>query len=243
MHILILAAAEPPSGATDTPYPLWLSEVDGTLLIERQVRALEQVQDARFIFMFRQADIDAYFLHDIVKQITPNGMALGIRQTTAGAACTALLASQAIDSGDELIVANATDHINIDYDMVIRGFRARSADAGILTFNSLHPSYSYVRTDQDGWVMESAEKRPISRQANAGFYWFAKASDFFDSIRDMILKDAHVQGRFYICPALNQMILKQKKIATAKLAPDQYCPLKSQKQVSALEHTDVWETA
>jgi hypothetical protein len=239
MHILILAAAEPPSSPLDSNYPIWLSEVDGSLLIEKQVRDLGTVQDARFIFMFRQSDVDAYFLHDIVRQIVPGGVVLGVREATAGAACTALLATEAIDMDDELIVANATDHINTDYDAVIRHFRTIGADAGILTFNSLHPSYSYVRTNDDGWVTESAEKRPISRRANAGFYWFAKAADFFNSIRDMILKDAHIQGRFYICPALNQLILQQKKIATLQIEQDQYCPLKSQRDVNALEYLGV----
>ena len=142
-----------------------------------------------------------------------------------------------------MIVANATDHIHVDLEEVVRGFRERGADAGILTFHSLHPSYSYVRIDPEGFVVESAEKRPISRNANAGFYWFARAADFFDAIQDMIVKDAHVQSRFYICPALNQMILKQKKIAALELAQDQYCPLKSQRQVNALEYADDREPA
>lgn len=237
MHILILAAAEPPS-SSETPYPTWLSEVDGTLLLERQVRALGAIEDARFIFMFRQADIEAYFLADIVQQMTPEGIVIAVRQATSGAACTALLATGTIDPEDELIVASATDHIHIDFDEVVRGFRASGADAGVLTFPSLHPSYSYVRRGADGWVVETAEKRPISRNANAGFYWFAKAADFFDAIQEMIIKDAHVQGRFYICPALNQMILRQKKIAAVELAQEHYCPLKSQRQVNALEYAN-----
>ena len=69
-------------------------------------------------------------------------------------------------------------------------------------------------------MVESAEKRPISRSASAGFFWFRKASDFFDAVRDMILKDDHVRGVFYVAPALNQLVLRQKKISAIELRPE-----------------------
>jgi hypothetical protein len=52
----------------------------------------------------------------------------------------------------------------------------------------------------------------------------------------MILKDAQVQDRFFISPALNELILEQKRIATFPLAANQYHPLKAHAQVEAYEH-------
>ena len=147
----------------------------------------------------------------------------------------AMLAIGRIAPDDELIVASATDHIEVDYARVIEAFRGRGADAGVMTFESLHPRYSFVRTDADGWVTEAAEKRPISRTANAGFFWFRRAGDFFAALQQMILKDAQVQDRFFISPALNELILEQKKIATFALAANQYHPLKAVAQVEAYE--------
>ena len=52
----------------------------------------------------------------------------------------------------------------------------------------------------------------------------------------MILKDAHVGGAFYICPALNQLVLKGHKIAAHHLSSAEYHPLKDQRQIDGLEH-------
>ena len=71
--------------------------------------------------------------------------------------------------------------------------------------------------------------------ANAGFFWFRRAGDFFAALQQMILKDAQVQDRFFISPALNELILEQKKIATFALAANQYHPLKAVAQVEAYE--------
>lgn len=223
MNVLILAAGPPQS---DLVYPIWLSEVDGQMVIERLVKALSLVENPNFVFAVRGQDVDDSHVDAILRQISPDASILEMRRPTAGAACTALLTIDHIRQDQELIVASATDHIDIDYEDVIAGFRKKGADVGVLTFDSLHPRYSFVRTDEEGWVTEAAEKRPISRQANAGLYWYARAGDFFDSLQQMILKDAHVGGVFYISPSLNELVLQGRRIATAKLEPEQYRPLK-----------------
>jgi hypothetical protein len=205
------------------------------LVLERQVRALSFDRQARFVFCFRRSDVERYHLKDIVAQMAPGCAVVEIRRETRGAACTAMLAIGKMDLAAELIVVSATDHIDVDYAAVIAGFRERGADAGVMTFESLHPRYSYVRTDAQGWVTEAAEKRPISRTANAGCFWFKRAGDFFEALQQMILKDAQVQDRFFLSPALNELILEQKRIATFPLAANQYHPLKALSQVEAYE--------
>lgn len=234
MTVLILAAGEPLGENTKPAYPIWLSELEGELLLERQVKAFEK--SGPVVFAFRQSDIDAFHLESITRQITGEAALVSIKRETAGAACTALLAISHIDRDAELIVASATDHIDADYGEIIDWFRARGADAGVLTFDSLHPRYSYLKTDAEGWVLEAAEKRPISRRANAGFYWYARGGDFIDSVQQMILKDAEVNGAFYISPSLNELVLRGLKIACWELAAEQYHPLKDRHQIAMLEH-------
>lgn len=234
MNVLILAAGDRASGAD--AYPIWLSEVESRLVLERQVEALHLKAEARFVFTFAQTDIDDHHVDDIARQIAPEGVVLSIRRRTAGAACTALLAVGHLDMDAELIVASATDHVDADYAAILADFRERGADAGVLTFESLHPRYSFVRLDDDGWVIEAAEKRPISRRANSGFYWYRRAGDFIDSLKEMILKGADVNGAFYIAPSLNELVLQGKRIAAHALAPDQYHPVKDQRMIDQLGH-------
>lgn len=233
MNILILAAGSDASAA----YPTWLAEIDGMLLLERLSRVLDASGGAHFVYAFRSRDIASHHVDSIASEITPGAAIVEVRRDTAGAACTALLAVDDIDPSDELIVASATDYVDADYTEILDAFRTRGAAAGVLTFESLHPRYSFVRTDAEGWVVEAAEKNPISRRANAGIYWYRRAGDFFDSLKSMILKDAHVSGTFYISPSLNELVLAGKPVAAWPLSSDQYRPLKDQRQLDSLEQT------
>jgi hypothetical protein len=234
LNVLVLAAG-PPAAESNDAYPVWLGEVGESLVLERQARQLSFSPKTHFVFAFRQQDVETYHLADIVKQIAPESALVSIKRPTQGAACTALLTINEVELENELIIVSATDQIDVDYAEAVESYRTRGADAGVMTFESLHPRYSYVRLGADGWVQEVAEKRPISRTANAGFYWFKRAADFFECAQEMILKDVQVQDRFFIAPTLNEMILKQKKIATYPLEANQYHPVKVANQVEAYE--------
>ncbi|RYG95470.1 MAG: glycosyl transferase family 2, partial [Alphaproteobacteria bacterium] len=172
----------------------------------------------------------------IVGELVREAKILPISRQTAGAACSALLAIGDVEKDAELLIVNASDQlVEIDFVQAIAQFKEKSADAGVFTFEALHPRYSYVRVDEHSRVVEAAEKRPISRQACAGYYWFAKAADFFDAAFEMILKDDHLGGQFFIAPVLNQLILKQKNVVTNTLMPEQYFPIKIAGDVATFE--------
>ena len=234
MNILILAAG---NGTEESGYPIWLSEVDGMLLLERQILGFSEAGGKKFIYAFRQCDILNYHVDAIIDQFDLPAIAvIPIKHQTAGAALTALLAVGELCLDDELIVASATDHAYVDYKLIVSEFREKKEDVGLLTFDSLHPRYSYVKFDEDQLVVEAAEKRPISRRASAGFYWYARASDFVDSLKEMILKDVQTNGIFYISASLNELVLQGRRIVAHHLRPDQYHPIKDQRQVNVFEH-------
>jgi len=119
-----------------------------------------------------------------------------------------------------LMIANA-DQIFEDSVAELVGAMG-DADAGVVTFDSVHPRWSYVRLDDLGNVIETAEKRPISRSAIAGLYYFRRGMDFVQAAMQMIEKDAHVNESFFIAPALNEMILKGKTVRTARVRSERY---------------------
>ena len=105
----------------------------------------------------------------------------------------------------------------------------------MVTFPSVHPRYSYVALDDDGLVVEAAEKHPISRHATAGFYWFRRSAEFVEAVQNMIRKDAHVDGRFFISPVFNEYVLSQKRVGIFETDSRRYQPLKSRRQISIYE--------
>jgi hypothetical protein len=80
-------------------------------------------------------------------------------------------------------------------------------------------------------VTEAAEKNPISRNAAAGFHFFAKGKFFVEAVQSMIRKDASVNNVFYVCPAFNEMILNQQKIGVWRIDKTQYFPIKTESQL------------
>jgi dTDP-glucose pyrophosphorylase len=90
-------------------------------------------------------------------------------------------------------------------------------DAGVACFDSVHPRWSFVKTDDDGKIVEVAEKRPLSRHAIAGFY-FLKKENILQSAMDSIKKGEGLDGIFYIAPVLNELILNNLNLEIYEIA-------------------------
>lgn len=235
MNVLILAAGQTTLYKQDENYPLSLVEFESIPLIQKLIEQCTSIDsNVNFIIALRDTDIRDYYLDNIVRLLSPNAEILKVSDYTQGAACTALLAVPYIDNDEELVILNGNELLNIDFSIPLHDFTQRGLDAGVVSFNSVHPRYSYVKI-QDELVIEAAEKRPISRHATVGFYWFKKGSLFVKAAKNMIRKDAAVNGIFYICPSLNELVLGQYKIGMFKIANELYHPIKNERQLEQLE--------
>lgn len=235
MNVLILMAGTDRVKLNDETYPLYLAEIGGKPVIQRLVEALSDVEGARFVFAVRDDDIKRYRVDSVVRQLSPTAQLVSVGGETAGAACTALLAAPHIDNDDSLVILNSDDWLDVDHAEVVRQFRERDLDAGAVVFPSLHPRYSFVRLDSDDLVTEAAEKNPISRNATAGLYWFRRGAAFVEAAKQTIRKEARVNGRFYVCPCFNELILRQARIGVYRVGAGQYHPIKSNRQLMQTE--------
>lgn len=236
MNILILAAGKPNSDFSEG-YPLCLTEIEGVPLIEKILDACSNLEISNIIFALRAEDVRRHHLENVVKLLSPNAKTITVSEKILGAACTALLAAGYINTDEELLIVNGDSLIDVNYGDVLQEFRDRCLDGGTITFSSVHPRYSYVRTDESGYIVEAAEKNPISRHATAGLYWFAKGRDFVRAAQSMIRKDAQVGGHFFICPTFNQLVLEHAKLGIFEIDAKQYHQLKTEKQLIHYEAT------
>ena len=238
MNILLLAAGGNITEVEDNGFPLTLSELNGRPLIQHLIEVCLNIdENINLIIAFKRSDIQKFYLDNIVKLLAPVAKIISIENNTKGAACTALLASQYINNNDELLILNANDYLQIDLKKPILDFREQDFDAGTLTFDSIHPRYSYVRL-KDGFVIEAAEKRPISRHATAGFYWFKQGMDFVKAAKNMIYKGSSVNDIFFICPVFNELILNQRKIGVFEIDTNLYYPLKNLNQLMDIKNRE-----
>lgn len=204
------------------PFPKPLIEFNSKTMIEHIIDNFSTIQkEKQFIFIVNSEDCKKYHLDNVLNILTNHTCKIiKLDNETKGAACSAMMAVEYIDNDTPLIISNADQLFDICLDEVVNSFA--SSDAGVITFESIHPRWSYVRLDSENKVTETAEKRPISKSAIAGFYYFTKGSAFINSSSKMIKKDASVNGLYYIAPALNELVLESKTINIFQIENSKY---------------------
>lgn len=183
-------------------------------MIQQVVDNYNCVKDKHFIFLFLQQECDRFHT-DYAASLMAHGNSdiVRLKSVTGGALCTCLMAVEYIDTEDELIITNNDQIIDADYNEVLDYFREKEFDCGVICFDSLHPRWSYIKTDDDRGsdVVEAAEKRPVSNKAIAGFYYFRTGHDFVEASKTAILKGSMHEGKYYLTAAINEMILRNKR--------------------------------
>jgi dTDP-glucose pyrophosphorylase len=168
--------------------------------------------DANFIFLVRKEHEKKYNIVSLLKVLAPNCKIVIVNKLTEGAACTTLLAKKLINNDNPLIIANSDQFMEWNSSKTMYKFISKKVDGGILTFDSIHPKWSYAKTDKDGNVLEVAEKKVISNHATVGVYFWKKGSDYVNYAQKMIKKNMRVKNEFYVCPVFNEAIKDNKKI-------------------------------
>lgn len=186
-------------------FPKPLIDVRGNPMIQVVIDTLPPCEE--YIFICREEQVEKYNLFDLLQQITHGKAKINtVNQVTEGAACTALLAKDLINNGQELLIANSDQFVVYDkrnFDIMRRHSHARGI---IFTFNACHPKWSFAKLNSNLEIVEVAEKRPISNMATCGIYYFAKGEYFVRAAENMIAKNIRTNNEFYIAPVFNEMI-------------------------------------
>ena len=170
--------------------------------------------EANFIYLVQKAHYEQYNLKYLLNLITPNCTIVQVDGLTEGAACTTLLAKELINNENPLVIANSDQFIEWDSNAFYYSLTNDDIDGSILTFTATHPKWSFVKKDENGYVTEVAEKKPISDEATVGIYAWKKGSDYVKYAEQMIQKEIKVNNEYYTAPVYNEAILDGKKIKT-----------------------------
>lgn len=213
MKILIPMAGEGSRFAKEGyTFPKPLIDVDGKPMIQKVVENLNF--DAEFIFLVREEHLQNYKgLSTTLSQITSGRFKIvKVDRLTEGAASTALLAKEYINTDDDLLIANSDQVIYYRPENFLTIKNMTTADGVIFTFNAVHPKWSFVKMNDKGFVTQVAEKVPISNIATCGIYWYRRGKDFVESAERMIVRNIRVNNEFYIAPVYNELIQSGKTV-------------------------------
>lgn len=205
-------------------YPKMLVEIMGKPMIQHAIENLQTMQqELQFIFVVKKSDCIQFHLDDTLRLLTDETCKIIVLdEETKGAACSALMAIDSINNDNPLVIANFDQVIDSNLSDLYDEFRDSGSDAGCLVFNTTHPRWSFVLLDGNDFVLETAEKRPLSRNAIAGFYYYKQGKDFVEAAQSMILKSCSNADVFYISPTFNELILKNKSIKALRIPNEKY---------------------
>ena len=172
LHIIMPMAGEGSRFAKagwTTPKPL--IELRGVPLFQRAIGSVALPGlDMKYSFIVRQEHIDKQHIDQLIKAILPEARVFSVLKTTRGAVETCLVAEEAIDDEDAIVVMDCDlEFRSVGYNQLVSkalSLPADEADGGALvSFESDNPRYSYAQVDADGKVLRTAEKEPISSHA------------------------------------------------------------------------------
>lgn len=224
LNILIPMAGK---STFDTSYnnafPKVLTDVNGKLLIERSSESFTSLpHEKKIIVAVPKNQISDYKLDKVLPLLDETIQICPVNDETKGAVCSAMLAIEHLELDEPLIISSFEQVLDLNLTPYIDEFMNEDVDAGVLTFKSIHPKWSFVKKNDNGIVSQAAEKFPISNNAVAGFYFFKKASIFIESAKNMIRNDVKYKEQFYISETLNEVILNDGNVLAIEIDKSQY---------------------
>lgn len=216
MNILIpMAGAGKRFADAGYMFPKPIIEIKNKPMIQWVIDSLKI--NANYIFIIQKEHQEKFNIKSVLKILKPNCKIIELDKVTEGAACTTLLAKKYINSDKPLMIANSDQFIRWNSSRSLYNFYSKKYDGAILTFEAIHPKWSYAKCDENNIVTEVAEKNVISKNATVGVYYWKQGSDYVKFAEQMIKKEIRVNNEFYVCPVYNEAIKAGRKIVIDKV--------------------------
>lgn len=198
--------------------PKPLIEVAGRPMVQWALESLSDLDCSQVIFILLQEHEDQYNVQAQLETSTPYPTAfVFLDSITEGQLCTVLKASHLIDTQEDVLVM-ASDTLVIGPQLAndIENTKAKNW-AGLISVADLPGDrWSFARLDEEGKVVEVAEKVRISDHASTGLYYFSRGKELVEKGSAMIERGEKTRGEYYVIPVYQKFIDTGKNIGISK---------------------------
>lgn len=204
-----------------TPKPL--IELKGQPLFKRAISSVKiDGIPMKYSFIVRQEHIERYGIDKGIKSFLPEANVFSVLKTTRGAVETCLIAENAIDDEDGVIVMDcdlefrSEKFISLIQDILSRNINECQGGA-LVSFESDQPRYSYAAIDDDGYVTRTAEKEVISNHALCGAYFFGSGRKFKQIAHRLLDEPEFKKPEYYVSLLYNYLLTDGEKVYLAPM--------------------------
>lgn len=206
-----------------TPKPL--IQVDGIPMFVRALGSLGNLEYELLVIIALKEHEAEFKVSELITKYIPTKPVklLLIDEVTEGQLCTVLLASEYFNHKPILVMASDT-LVEGSLDTDIRNLKDSKGIISVI--NLPGDAWSFARTNEEGIVVEVAEKVRISDYASTGLYFFSDGNDIIRFGTEMIQNNERTRGEFFVIPVYQKLINAKVgvKISEAKAMWDMGTP-------------------
>src|SRR6056300_958805 len=181
----------------------------------------------KFTFICNTNHLANTNLKKVLQTIKPNANILEIPNHKKGPVYAVSLAEKFIEDDEEVIVNYCDFGTYWDYKNFLKHTRDRNADGAIPSYKGFHPhmlgntNYAFIR-DKGQWMLEIKEKELFTNNrmeeyASNGTYYFKKGLYVKKYFEELINKDIHIKGEYYVSLVFNLLVRDRLKISIYKI--------------------------
>ncbi len=237
LNILFPAASPFDSADSQFGLPIELVEMAHRSVVDHSLDPLRRIdRPTRYTAVIHDSMAQQCNFESVLRSIIKDRLdVVKLQSYTQGAVCTCLMAVDNIDPDAPLLVTTLDQIVDIDFNAVLEYFEREKADGGLVTFEAVHPKWSYALLDGED-IIQTAEKRPISNLAIAGVYYFRSGAQFIEAAKKMIEKRAtQHSNQYFLSGMYNELVLMGARLRVFRIDASQYHKFYSRYTVEAYE--------
>jgi len=210
--------------AGTTPKPL--IPVMGKPMVGWAVKSIENVPFSQIIFIALKEHDEKFQVKKVLTSAMDRPFELLLLDgITEGQLCTVLEAKSRINTDEDLLIISSDTYVISD---IGKHIDQKGRDcSGLISVASLPGNqWSFAKTDENGKVIQVAEKERISDLASTGLYYFSNGRIFVERAEEVISRGERTRNEFYVMPLYQKYIDRGEVIgiSPAKQAFDMGSP-------------------
>lgn len=218
--------------------PKPLVRVGSTTMIQSSVESLGI--DGNYTFVVQEEHMNDYpWLEAHLKSLANTVNIVTLDHVTEGAACSLLHAKEFIDNDEPLISINSDQVTHWDSSLFLEKCRLEPHVSWVMTYPHDHIKHSFVKVNDEGHIIEAAEKVAISNEATVGLYHWSKGSLFVQGAEQMIENNERHNNEFYIAPVYNYTC-KDNVVKPYEVSAENFSPVGTPEDLTAY-HNKWWK--